>query len=315
MVTSLVCWQGVWQYNKVNVLLEVFLVTVNSNIVSVSWLSQHIDDPEIVILDATMKKKPTGEDVNHPSVYIPGAREFNFDTEICDHAAILPHMLPTPEQFEVFAQKLGIDQNTLVVCYDAIGVFSAPRAWWMFKIMGHQRVVVVNGGLPAWQSLGLPVQDSISSANLIGDFKSEFLPDNVCCVEQVLDHIKQPSTQIIDARSSARFYGTEEEPRRNCRGGHIPGSSSLPFTELLENGQFRKKEELFLCFSRVIEEEKERLIFSCGSGVTACVLALAADEIKSELIENKKLSKTACLSVYDGSWSEWGTNTELPIND
>lgn len=280
--------------------------TPTSNLVSVDWLNQHLGQSDIVVLDATMKKRPNGESIPTPEKRIPGALPFNFDTEICDQQSTLPHMMPTAEQFEQAVKQIGINQNSRLVIYDTMGIFSSPRAWWMFKVMGHKNVYVLDGGLPKWLAKSYVTESNLEQAFVekTGDFVVNFDQVQVFNREQVLNNLNNPDYQILDARSHARFTGQEPEPRVELKRGHIPNSTCLPFTELMQDGVFKDKQGLKVAFDAVVSKQQKQLVFSCGSGVTACVLALAADEVGYR-----------DTIVYDGSWSEWGREGNLPIGN
>ncbi len=258
---------------------------MKANIVSVEWLKFHKD---VIIFDASLKPS---------SAFIPGALIFDFDKKICDKNSTLPHMMPTAEIFQEEVQKLGVNQDSFIVVYDNEGIFSSPRVWWMFRSMGHEKVAILDGGLPEWITAGLPTEDSPSKAIQRGNFKAVDLK-LFCQVEEVERALNSSQVQVIDARSKGRFAGTENEPRPGLRSGHMPGALNLPFKELLNGYKMKSTDELKSIFQEKIPNQTP-LIFSCGSGVTACIVCLAA-----ELIGLKNLK------VYDGSWSEWG----LPSN-
>lgn len=279
-------------------------MSTHTNLVSIEWLNQHLNDSNLIILDATMKKKPNGDPIQEALIRIPDAQAFDFDTKICDQQSELPHMLCSSEEFELAARNLGINQDSIVVVYDMMGIFSSPRAWWMFKIMGHKSVFVLDGGLPQWLNAGYPTIPASVAGDVKekGNFQAGFSEKGVFNANQVLDSIGNRDFQILDARSKARFYAKEPEPRAELKGGHIPSSICLPFTELMVSGVFKSKQQLKAIFSSMVNSSDRTLIFSCGSGVTACILALAADECGYE-----------DYIVYDGSWSEWGGSGYLPI--
>ncbi|MBV1908221.1 MAG: sulfurtransferase [Kangiellaceae bacterium] len=288
--------------------LEISQKEAISNLVSVDWLYNNLDRADLVILDATMKKKPNGEVISAPTQKIKGALVFNFDTEICDRESELPHMLPSAKEFEQAVSDLGIGKDTKIVIYDAMGIFSSPRAWWMFKTMGHKDVAVLNGGLPKWLEAGHPTASEykILTSKADNPFVAKHNLNAVFTAQQVLDNLRNSDYQILDARSNGRFDGSEPEPRAELKGGHIPSALCLPFNELIENGLFKERELLRQNFEKLLGNFSGRLIFSCGSGVTACILALAADELGLSAVESNTI-------IYDGSWSEWGASELLPI--
>ena len=269
-------------------------------LVTAEWLAAHLADPRVVVLDAHMQP-PSAPASTAPVVQIPGARRFDFDKQICAPDTDLLHMLPTPELFTQAVQKLGIHQQSLIVVYDRIGIFSAPRAWWMFRAMGHAQVAVLDGGLPAWQAAGQPLEPETAYAGPRGDFVARLQPALFCDADRVAAELSSGRRPVLDARSAPRFAGLEPEPRAGLRSGHMPGALNLPFGQLQQNGKMKSAAELRAEFAHVLGEQQAP-IFSCGSGVTACILALGAE-----------LAGYQGLTVYDGSWSEWGGDARRPV--
>lgn len=273
------------------------------NLVTCEWLMEHLQDSNLVILDATMKASMAKEDeAQMPHQFIPRALTFDFESSICDPYSPLDNMMPTAKLFEQKVQQLGIDTNSFIVVYDANGIYSAPRAWWMFKTMGHNNVAVLDGGLPTWKKHSFPLVNQAHKVDRIGNFKAEYHNEKISSVYQVLQHIDDNATQIVDARSEARYSGSAPEPRPGMRSGHIPSSSNMPISTIIDDGLMLPKPQLESIYQQHLDENVQKLIFSCGSGVTACVLALGAE-----------ICGYHDISIYDGSWSEWGINTDLPI--
>lgn len=274
----------------------------SSALVSPSWLYAHLQDENMVVLMSTMNVIGSGQPEDAPPGYIPGAQLFDFEHCVCDVHDPLPHTMPTTELFEKEVRKLGITRDSVIVVYDNQGIYTAPRVWWMFKTMGHQQVFVLQGGLPGWQRKGYAIAQGLTVAQNKGDFVSHYQGQLMGDVNSVLAAIDDRHSQIVDARSAGRFNATEPEPRPGLRAGHMPGALNLPFGQCVQNTELLPPEQLENLFSQLGLRRDTRLIFSCGSGVTACVLALAAHE-----------AGYAHISVYDGSWSEWGARAELPI--
>ena len=276
-------------------------IQIPNSIVSVQWLAENLLAEDLILFDASMKPivaVPNAAPETHP--YIPGSLRFDFDDVLCDHNTPLPHMMPSPEFFTDEMQKMGVNQKSAVIVYDKDGIYSSPRAWWMFRAMGHPQVAVLDGGLPAWIQAGYETVPTLATPKGRGDFAS--LPQDGLFVDSndVVHALEDSTFSVIDARSAGRFKGQEPEPRAGLRGGHMPNAVNIPHMSLLENGKMLPKSTL----KNIFESYKnKKLIFSCGSGVTACVVALAAEQAGS-----------TDLAVYDGSWSEWGKeDSGLPV--
>ncbi len=280
---------------------------IPSSLVSVQWLAEHLNAENLVILDASMKPVTLSTTASYEmdTTCIKGARRFDFDNEIRDKNTDLPHMMPSPEFFTEEMQKLGINKDSAIVVYDRVGVFSSPRAWWMLRAMGHasRQVTVLDGGLPAWKKANLPIEARLKIITAPrGNFIAQPQVGLFCDSDYVLEALTHPRFAVLDARSNGRFNGTEPEPRPGLKSGHMPNSVNLPYAQVVTDGFMLPLAELDTVFSKLVNKE-QNLIFSCGSGVTACITALAAE-----------LAGYSNLSVYDGSWSEWGLpSSSLPV--
>lgn len=271
--------------------------------VGADWLAEHIDDPEIQIIDARMAS-PGQEDRNVAQEYlnghIPGAVFFDIEA-LSDHTSPLPHMLPRPETFAVAMRELGVNQDKHLIVYDEGNLFSAPRAWWMLRTFGVEKVSILGGGLAGWQRDDLLLEEGAVELPE-GEFNAAFNPEAVVKVTDVLLASHENTAQIIDARPATRFNAEVDEPRPGLRRGHIPGALNVPWTELVREGELKTTDELdAIFFGRGVSYDKP-IIVSCGSGVTAAVVLLALATLD---VPNVKL--------YDGAWSEWGARADLPV--
>ncbi len=274
----------------------------NSPIVSTEWLAQHLNAPDVRVADASWYLPQDGRNARteYQSVHIPGAVFFDID-DLSDETSPYPHMLAPAPKFASRMRKLGLGDGHLIVVYDGMGLFSAPRAWWMLRAMGHEDVVVLDGGLPKWRREGRPLDDLVPVPQ-----PRHFTPrPNNLLIRDFEQMIAAAVSgeQIVDARSPARFAGRVEEPRPGVRRGHIPGSLNAYYAELMEeDGTLRPPEELREWFAECGIDLAKPVITTCGSGVTAAALLLALHRIG--------VSEGA---VYDGSWAEWGARPEAPV--
>lgn len=275
---------------------------MKSPIVSSKWLFENKDLNELIILDSSPTSTVGGKVSEFPDTFIPGARLFDIEGDFSKKDSPFPNTLPTPEDFQSGCRKLGINNDSIIVIYDNLGVYTSPRVWWMFKAMGHEDVFVLDGGLPDWLKEGYPTERSTELSATSGNFVSAFRPSYVLSYEQIVANSDEPLFTIVDARSKGRFDGTSPEPRKGLKSGHIPYSVNLPFQEVLNQGKFKSPEEIRKLFG-TLDLQHDQLVFSCGSGLTACIILLACEiGFKSQPY------------VYDGSWTEWAELQELKEN-
>ena len=263
------------------------------DLVTPQWLHNNKDNPNLIILDASPESNKSGLEVTYPNLQIPGAIKFDIKNKFSDLNASLPNMLPAPKQFEQACQDIGINKDSILVVYDNLGIYTSPRVWWMFKTMGHDTIAILDGGLTAWIDAGYAAVAICNNRIKRGDFKANFNPHWVVDTKQVKEIINNKNALLIDARSKGRFYGITPDPRPELPRGHIPTSVNLPFKEVLQNGTFKNKESLQELFSEFNTQDTP-LVFTCGSGITACIVLVAAHQV----LPNKK-------AVYDGSWTAW----------
>ncbi len=272
-------------------------------LVSTDWLASHLKDPDLRIIDASWYLPDAGRDPKseYDAAHIPGARFFDID-EISDHRSNLPHMAPPPEKFISRMRAMGIGDGHQVVIYDGLGLFSAPRVWWLFRLMGKTDVAVLDGGLPKWVSEGNPIEDMppvMRDRHITVSVQNHLVVD----VTQVAHASKLSNHEILDARSPSRFSGEELEPREGLRSGHIPNSKNVHYRTLLnDNGTMKDANSLRDVFAAAGVDLAKPVITTCGSGVTAAIIYLALERLG---VDRKAL--------YDGSWSEWGMYNDLRV--
>jgi len=272
-----------------------------SHFVSTDWLAEHLGDPDIVVIDGTWHLPNLGRDAaaEFETGHIPGAVHFNIDA-MADTSSGLPHMLPDAQGFAQMAGALGIASDKTIVVYDEHGLFSAPRVWWTLKVMGARDVKILEGGGPKWRAENRPLESGPANPAPAA-FEAKKNEDAITGFEAVLAATRS-GAQILDARPAPRFSGAAPEPRPGLRAGHIPGSRNLPFTDLVADGKLKSPQEIESIIAEAGIDPAQPVITSCGSGVTAALLALALDVIGASKVV-----------LYDGSWAEWGSREDAPV--
>jgi thiosulfate/3-mercaptopyruvate sulfurtransferase len=268
-----------------------------------TWLAARVQNPNTIVLDATLPPVgvtlPVDTRARYLDKHIPGALFFDIE-ELSDHSTPLPHMLPTPQDFSRSMSSLGVGNDMTIVVYEQEGVFSAPRAWWTLRTFGARHVHILDGGLRAWTEANLPTESG-PVHRVPATFQATLNPDAVKNLSQLKDKLANHQ-QILDARSAARFNGTAPEPRPGLSSGHMPGATSVPFTELVEDGRLKPAEKLRELFLAKQVDLQQPITTTCGSGVTAAVIALGLEVVGAQNV-----------SLYDGSWAEYASHPESLI--
>ncbi len=289
------------------------LAMIKSPIVTTAWLEDNLHNKQVIILDTSMNKVVGKKPLTYDEpVFIPMSKRFDLENIFCNLTSSHHNAFPSQALFTQEAQKLGINADNIVVLYDNQGIYSAPRAWWVFQTMGFKHAVVLDGGLPQWLFENRATVSELSrehaeQGNIIGVYQSSL----VCDSNYIIENITSDKQTIIDARLTARFLGRTAEPRAGVRSGHIPKSVNLPFAQILTQHRFKNSQQLANIFSSLLSNkcnesnesnESNEIIFTCGSGITACIIMLAA-----------VIAGYQHTTLYDGSWSDWGSNDSLPV--
>lgn len=276
--------------------------SANPWLVSTEWLEAHLAAPDIVAVDGSFYLPAMNRNARQEylDAHIPGAVFFDID-KIADTTSGLPHMLPSPVAFSSAMRKLGIGDGQTIVVYDGMGLFSAPRVWWTFRTFGVKDVYILDGGLPKWKAEGRAI-DQGETLRIPRHFTARFNASAVANVSDVQKALESGDAQVVDARAADRFNGQAPEPRPDLPSGHMPGALNVPHSDIVQNGQLASPEQIAQAFAKGGVDLDRPMIASCGSGITAAVLAFALESIGKDV-----------KAIYDGSWAEWASRGDLPI--
>ncbi len=271
-------------------------------IVTADWVEKQLGAPEFRIVDASwyLPAQNRNGALEYSTGHVPGAVFFDQDA-IADHSTGLPHTIPSPEQFAEAVGKLGIADTDTIVVYDGPGFFTAPRVWWLFRVMGAERVYVMDGGIDGWKKEGRPLETDLPEPGP-ATFTPRFAAEKVTFIEGMRGIVAEGRVQIADARGAGRFAGTDPEPRAGVRSGHMPGARNVPVTVLSESGRLKDLDDLRTVFAEAGIDLSKPVVTTCGSGVTAAAITFALHSLGHD--EN---------TLFDGSWTEWGSLPDTPV--